>query len=81
LISYVGHHDAGRVLWNAVMDDSAPLPKGQVVEYWRGCTDMDPNGKRAGVFRIAHGLYDLGRVELVQARMGDDDFSYRAVVK
>jgi hypothetical protein len=80
LISYVAHKDPARMLKLAVLDDIAPVESGTVLEYWRGKTDFTPEGKRRDVFRAASLLDANGRVVLLQARMGDNDYSYRAVV-
>ncbi len=81
MITFAGSKDPGRVLRNAVLDDVTPPRKGQVFEYWRGETDTLPVGKRGETFRIAWMLHELGKVELVQKRHGDGEYSYRAVVK
>jgi len=69
-----------RVLRNAVLDDKTPASKGEVIEYWRGETDVEPHGLRREVFMMARVLMDMGRVVLFQYRHGSDDYSYRMEV-
>ena len=63
----------------AVLYDKLPPKRGQVYEYWRGSTDVEPNGKRGEVFREAMRLFELGRVLLYQVKC-DEGYSYRCVV-
>ena len=63
----------------AVLDDKLPPKRGQVYEYWRGGTDVEPTGKRGEVFREAMRLFELGRVLLYQVKC-DEGYSYRARV-
>jgi hypothetical protein len=80
MISYATHKDPARMLRMAVLDDATPAERGTVLEYWRGATNVDPQGKRADAFRTARRLADAGRVVLMQKKHGIDDYSYRAVV-
>jgi hypothetical protein len=80
LISYVNHPDPARVMRNAVLDDIAPLPQGSVVEYWRGPSDFNPEGKRKAVFETAMNLSEKGRVFLYQVHHDEGDYSYMARV-
>lgn len=80
MISYATHKDPARMLRMAVLDDKTPAQSGEVLEYWRGKTDFDPQGKRLDAFRMASLLSDSGMVKLMQKRHGEDDYSYRAVV-
>lgn len=80
MISYATHKDPARMLKLAVLDDATPAESGTVLEYWRGKTDFDPQGKRRDVFRMASLLEANQRVVLLQKRHGEDDYSYRAVV-
>ena len=79
MISFYAHKDPARVLRLAIMDDVTPPKKGQVYEYWRGVTEMEPFGVRRSVFQEAMRLHRLGRVLLYQAKC-DDGYSYRAKV-
>lgn len=80
MISYATHKDPARMLRLAVLYDVTPVASGLVLEYWRGKTDFDPQGKRRDVFRMASLLEANQRVVLLQKRHGEDDYSYRAVV-
>lgn len=80
MITYATHKDPARMLRMAVLDDTTPAVSGTVLEYWRGKTDFDPQGKRRDVFRMASLLEANQRIVLLQKRHGEDDYSYRAVV-
>lgn len=80
MISYANHKEPARMLKLAVIDDVTPAKKGDVLEYYRGCTDFEPTGARLDVFRSARALMDKGRVRLFQKRYGKDDYGYWAVV-
>ena len=79
MISFYPHKDPARVLRLAVLDDITPPDRGQVYEYWRGATDVEPTGKRGEAFREAMRLFELGRVLLYQVKC-DEGYSYRARV-
>ena len=68
MISLYPRKDPARVIRNAVLDDVSPAPKGEVIEYWVGVTDMEPKGARKEAFEEARRLMELGRVVLFQER-------------
>ena len=81
MISLLNNNQASRALKNAVMGlyGIPQNPKGTVIEYHQG--DWADLIGTTAVGKQARALYDLGRVELVQSRIGGGRFSYRAVVK
>lgn len=81
MISYIKHKDPARMMKMAVLDDKTPAPKGEVLEYWQGETDFDPEPTRKKVFQAVYDLYERGLIRLVQVRLGDGVYSYRGVVK
>lgn len=56
-------------------------PRGTVIEYWRGETDFEPEKDRKEIFDQANKLEQNGFCHLVQFRMGNGEYSYRAVLK
>ena len=80
MISYIKHKDPARMMKMAVIDDKTPAAKGDVLEYFIGETDLDPEPARKKVFQAVYELYERGLINLVQVRLGDGLYSYRGVV-
>lgn len=55
--------------------------RGDVIEYWYGPTDFEPEGERKEVFDYARKLYEKGRVFLTQEWVDAGEYSYRMIVK
>ena len=57
------------------------MTRGDRMEYWRGPTDFEPEGKRKDIFESARSLMNKGKVFLVQKWIDDGIYSYILVVK